>query len=108
EPMFLSAFLYASRGERKRIDSEVFRLRPADIIDGDTAYWLAGIYSMLGDKPQALIWLRHAVERGNHNYPWFQRDKNFDRLRNDAEYQRIMGEVRQKWERYRQLFGASS
>jgi serine/threonine protein kinase/tetratricopeptide (TPR) repeat protein len=108
EPMFLSAFLYASRGERKRIDPEVFRLRPADIIDGDTAYWLAGIYSMLGDKPQALIWLRHAVERGNHNYPWFQRDKNFDRLRNDAEYQSIMGEVRQKWERYRQLFGASS
>ena len=63
---------------------------------------------MLGDKPQALVWLRRAVEQGNHNYPWFQRDKNFEALRNDPEYQRIMSEVRQKWEQYRQLFGASS
>jgi len=40
EPVLLSAFLYASRGERNRIDPMIFRLQPADIIDGDTAYWL--------------------------------------------------------------------
>ncbi|MGI9102307.1 MAG: protein kinase domain-containing protein [Terriglobales bacterium] len=107
EPAFMAAFLYASRGERNRIDPMLFRLRPADIIDGDEAYWMAGIYSLLDDKPQALLWLRHAVERGNHNYPWFQRDKNFDKLRNDPEYQRIMADVRQKFEQYRQLFGSS-
>ena len=42
EPVLLSAFLYASRGERNRIDPMIFRLQPADIIDGDTAYWLGG------------------------------------------------------------------
>ena len=41
---------------------------------------------------------------GNHNYPWFQRDKNWDKLRSDPEYQSIMGDVRKKWEHYRELF----
>ncbi len=108
EPAFFAAFLYASRGERNRIDPALLRLRPSDIIDGDESYWMAGIYSLLGDKPQALLWLRHAVQRGNHNYPWFQRDKNFDKMRNDQEYQRIMEDVRQRWERYRRMFAASS
>ncbi len=108
EPITLSAFLYASRGERKRIDPQVLRWRPADIIDGDWAYWMAGIYSLLGDREQALLWLRHAVQYGNHNYPWFQRDKNFDNLRGDPQYQQIMSDVRQKWEKYQQMFGSTS
>ncbi len=108
EPAFLSAFVYASQGQRDHIDPLIFRLRPAEIIDGDIAYWFAGTYSLLGDREQALLWLRRAVELGNHNYPWFQRDKNFERLRNDPEYQRIMSDVRQKWEQYRQQFAASS
>ena len=49
--------------------------------------------------------LRRAVEVGNHNYPWFQRDKNYDKLRADPEYQRIMEGVRQHWQEYRQIFG---
>ncbi|HET7185772.1 MAG TPA: protein kinase [Terriglobales bacterium] len=108
EPAFLSAFLHASRGERNRIDPLVFRLRPAEIIDGDTAYWIAGTFSLLGDKPHSLVWLRRAVEIGNQNYPWFQRDKNFESMRSDRDYQRLMSDVRQKWEHYRQLFGSSS
>ena len=68
--------------------------RPADEIDGDGAYWTGGIYALLGEKEHALAWLRRAVEVGNHNYPWFQRDKNYDKLRGDAEYQHIMEEVR--------------
>lgn len=58
-----------------------------------------------GDREEALVWLRRAVEVGNHNYPWFQRDKNYDKLRADPEYQRIMEGVRQHWQEYRQIFG---
>ena len=101
----LAAFLYASRGERSRIDPQVFKRQPAEAIDGDEAYWLGGIYSLLGDKEQALVWLRRAVELGNHNYPWFQRDKNWANLRSDPEYQRVMAEVRRNCEHYRELFG---
>ena len=49
--------------------------------------------------------MRRAVEVGNHNYPWFQKDKNYDKLRGDPEYQRIMEEVRRHWEEYKQAFG---
>ncbi|MBI4481872.1 MAG: protein kinase [Acidobacteria bacterium] len=103
-PLVLAAYLYASRGERDKIDVQVLRRRPEEVFDGDLAYWTGGAYSLLGEKGQALAWLRRAVELGNHNYPWFQRDKNYDRLRADAEYQRIMAEVRGNWERYRKLF----
>jgi len=102
---YLAAFLYASRGERDKIDPQVFKAQPAEEIDGDTAYWLGGIYSLLGDKQRALVWLRRAVDLGNHNYPWFQRDKNWDNMRSDPEYHRVMAEVRRHWEHYRELFG---
>jgi len=37
-------------------------------------------YALLGEKEQALARVRQAVELGvelgNHDYPWFERDKN--------------------------------
>ena len=73
-------------------------------MDGDLAYWLAGIHALLGDRAQALTWLRRAVEVGNHNYPWFRRDRNFERLRNDPEYLGIMNEIKSHWEEYQQAY----
>ena len=100
----LSGFLYASRGQRAKIPPSVFENPPEKTFDGDGAYWIGGIHCMLGDLQQALAYLRRAVEMGNHNYPWFQRDKNWDKLRSDPEYQSIMEDVRKKWEHYRKLF----
>ena len=101
----IAAFLYASRGQRDKIDPKILAIRRADVIDGDMAYWVGGIHSLLGDKEESLAWLHHAVKLGNHNYPWFQKDKNYDKLRGDPEFQRIVEEARQHWEQYRQAFG---
>jgi len=101
----LAAFLYASQGQRTRIDPAVFGVMPGQVFDGDRAYWNAGIYALLGNRDQAITWLRRAVALGNHNYPWFQRDKNFNSLRNDPEYQRIMEDVRGHLAEYRQAVG---
>jgi len=106
-PQMMAAFLYASRGQRDKIDQRILRAHPHDVIDGDFAYWTGGIYALLGDRAQALVWLRRAVELGNHNYPWFQRDKNYDNLRSNPEYQRVMEEVRLHWETYKQTFGVA-
>ena len=106
-PLLVAAFLYASRGQRDRIDPAVFHAQPWQVIDGDQAYWTAGVYALIGEKENALAWLRRAVELGNHNYPWFERDKNFDKLRDDPEYRNVMAEVRRRWEQYRQDFGSS-
>ena len=104
-PVWFSAFLYASRGERNKIEGRLLKLQPEEVFDGDLAYWAGGVYSLLGEKQQALAWLRRAVRLGNHNYLWFQRDKNYDRLREDPEYRRVTDEVHGYWEHYRELFG---
>jgi TolB-like protein/Tfp pilus assembly protein PilF len=101
----LAAFLYAAQGARHRIDPSILAMRPADYFDGDQAYWIGGVFALLGEKAAALEWLDRAVALGNHNYPWFRRDKNYDRLRGDPNYERIIETVRRNWERYSELFG---
>jgi serine/threonine protein kinase/tetratricopeptide (TPR) repeat protein len=100
----MAAFLFASRGQKDKIDPRIFASDPKKVIDGDAAYWTSGIYALLGDKTNALIWLRRTVELGTVNYPWFQRDKNFDRLRGDPDYQAIMAGVQKRWETYKNEF----
>jgi TolB-like protein/tetratricopeptide (TPR) repeat protein len=103
-PRMLAAFLYASRNQREKIDRRLFQYRPEQVSDGDTAYWLGGIYALLGDRQHAVAWLQRTVALGDVNYPWFQRDKNYDNLRTDPEYQTIMAGVRQRWEAYKKEF----
>ena len=103
--LLFSAFAHASRGEHNRIDPRIFRYKPDEVVDGDSAEWIGGIYALLGEKSTALTWLRRAVQLGDHNYPWFQRDKNWDKLRGDQQFQRIMVEVEGYWKHYTQLFG---
>ncbi len=107
-PEMLAAFLWASQGQRQKIDPKLFQFRPKEIADGDAAYWLSGIYALLGDKPHALEWLKRTEALGDVNYPWFQRDKNFDALRSDAEYQAVMAEIRPRWQAYKDEFDPAS
>ncbi len=100
----MAAFLYASRNQRNKIDQRIFQTRPEQVLDGDQAYWTGGVYALLGDRQDAMAFLRRTVELGNLCYPWFQRDKNYDSLRSDPEYQAIMGDVKKRWEAYRNEF----
>lgn len=103
----LSAFLYASRGQRDKISPALFKLDPNKEVDGDMLYWMGGVYALLGERDKSLQWLRRAVKVGNHDYPFFQDDRNYQSLRNDPEYQRIMADVKQKWTGYMQQFGGA-
>src|SRR3954469_4758353 len=105
EPIIIAGILHASRGERDKIDARIFQLKPEEIVDGDLAEWIGAIYVQLGEKGKALACLRQAVRRGNHNYPWFQRDKSWDKLRGDPEFERVMSEVEGYWKHYTDLFG---
>jgi serine/threonine protein kinase len=103
-PPLVAAFLYASRNQRDKIDGRLFQYRPEQVIDGDEAYWLGGIYALLGDKQRALVWLKRTAALGDVNYPWFERDKNYDSLRSEPEYQTIMAGIRQRWQAYKNEF----
>ena len=100
----MAGFLCASRHQRDKIDPRLLQAHPDQIIDGDGAYWIGGIYALLGEKVSALTWLKRTVELGDVNYPWFLRDKNYDSLRADPQYQSIMGDVRQRWQAYKNEF----
>lgn len=99
-----AAMVYASRNERAKIDPKLFRYRPEQVVDGDEAYWTGGVYALLGEKKQALGWLRRTSELGDVNYPWFERDKNYDSLRSDPGYQSIMAGIRDRWQAYKNEF----
>jgi eukaryotic-like serine/threonine-protein kinase len=107
ELLVISGIVHASRGERDKIEPRIFQYKPAEVVDGDLAEWIGAVYALLGEKEPALAWLRRAVQVGNHNYPWFQRDKNWDKLRGDPEFQRIMSEVESYWNHYKKLFDQS-
>ena len=103
----MAGFLYASQNQRQKIDPTLLRYRPDQITDGDGAYWIGGIHALLGEKQLALAWLKRTVAQGDLNYPWFERDKNYDSLRSDPEYQAIMADVRQRWQAYKNEFDAA-
>jgi eukaryotic-like serine/threonine-protein kinase len=86
---FLSSLGFSDEA-RAQLTEEV---RQTADTDHDVAYWLASAYAMEGERDEALRWLRRAIELGNENRPWFERDKNWDTLRNDPEYQQIIGSI---------------
>jgi TolB-like protein/tetratricopeptide (TPR) repeat protein/predicted Ser/Thr protein kinase len=102
--IFEAGIVHAARREPQKIDPRLLRYRPQQITDGDYAYYLGGIYALLGNREQSLVWLKRTVELGDVNYEWFQRDKNYDSLRGDPEYQAIMDGVKQRWEAYKKEF----
>jgi serine/threonine protein kinase len=58
------------------------------------------------DKQTPARWKRVAgVAAALAAITWFQRDKNWDKLRADPEFQRIMSEVEGYWKHYTELFG---
>ena len=93
-PQVLAAFLYASRGQRDRIDPLVFRARPEQTFDGDAAYWQGGIYAMLGDKDRAFALLDRAYAEKD----WMLRDVKvspiWDPLRKDPRFSRLLSQMR--------------
>ncbi|HEY3103743.1 MAG TPA: protein kinase [Pyrinomonadaceae bacterium] len=86
---FLSALGFSEEA-RAQLTDEVIKTANTD---HDIAYWLASAYAMEGVREEALKWLRRAIELGNENRPWFERDRNWQSLRNDPEYREILDSI---------------
>jgi len=103
----LPAIVYAARNKRDKIDPKFFEFQPAKVTDGDVAYYTGAIHALLGNRGEALSWLRRTVELGDVNYPWFQTDKSYNNLHADPEYRAIMNVVRQRWEENKREFDSA-
>jgi serine/threonine-protein kinase len=86
--------LLASQGEkaeaREQLTERALQMAEADF---DMAYWTASTYALLDEKEEALRWLEQAINLGNENREWFDRDRNWDSLRDDPQFLELMGRI---------------
>ena len=65
--------------------------------DGEMAYRLATYFAVEGDSSEALHWMRRAIYLGNENYPWFQKNPAWNRLRTNADFERILEDLKKSF-----------
>jgi eukaryotic-like serine/threonine-protein kinase len=69
------------------------RLKEVALADHDVPYWLATAYALEGMDDEALEWLERAVDLGNENLPWFERNPAWERLRETPRFRAIMHRI---------------
>ena len=89
------ALCYVQAGERMRasdlLNDSVLAGAEAD---GEMAYRLATYFAVEGDSSEALHWMRRAIYLGNENYPWFQKNPSWNRLRTNSDFERILDDLK--------------
>jgi hypothetical protein len=53
--LFEAAVVHAARREPQKIAPKLLRYRPEQITDADYAYYLGGMYALLGNREQSLV-----------------------------------------------------
>ena len=88
------AICLAAQGKREEAMAQLSpKVKEVAAADHDIAYWLGSAYALLGEETEALEWLETAIKLGNENYFWFQSDPNWDSLRDNPRYQRLIEQL---------------
>ncbi len=94
------ALCYVQAGDRARaaalLKDDTLAAAEAD---SEMAYRLATYFAVEGDSSEALHWLRRAIYLGNENYPWFQKNPAWNNLRTNADFGRILEDLKKSFRR---------
>jgi len=92
------ALCYVQAGDRKAAASLLKEdtLTAAEA-DSEMAYRLATYFAVEGDSSEALHWLRRAIYLGNENYPWFSKNPAWNNLRTNADFERILEDLKKSF-----------
>ncbi|HVU45091.1 MAG TPA: protein kinase [Terracidiphilus sp.] len=94
------ALCYVQAGDRARaaalLKDDTLTAAEAD---NEMAYRLATYFAVEGDSSEALHWLRRAIYLGNENYPWFQKNPAWNNLRTNADFERILEDLKKGFRR---------
>jgi serine/threonine-protein kinase len=94
------AMCYVQMGDRTRAASLIGEESIAAAeADSEMAYRLATYFAVDGDESEALHWLRRAIYLGNENYPWFSKNPAWNRLREHADFERILEDLMKSFRR---------
>ena len=89
------ALCYVQAGQRERaaalLKDDTMAAAEAD---SEMAYRLASYFAVEGDSSEALHWLRRAIYLGNENYPWFQKNPAWNNLKTNADFERILEDMK--------------
>jgi serine/threonine protein kinase/tetratricopeptide (TPR) repeat protein len=94
------AMCYVQLGDRNRaaefVSEETLAAAEAD---SEMAYRLATYFAAEGDASESLHWLRRAIYLGNENYPWFSKNPAWRGMADNADFQRILEDLKKSFKR---------
>jgi len=88
------AHAYASAGrsgEARRILADLLERSRTKYLP---SYWLALVYTGLGEPDEAIAWLERAYEERSSWLVWIKVEPRFDRLRSDPRFVSLLGRMR--------------
>ena len=83
----VTAAIIGRREHALDLAARALRARPDEF---GTAYNLACAYAVLGERDQAIDMLERAARQGGGNLGWIRQDPDFDSLRDDPRFQRLV------------------
>ena len=93
----LASFL-AARGETAQAKALVNEVVAAPYKDHHVAYALGVAYAQLGMPVEAQQWLATARSTGFQCYPWFERDRLLEPLRQNPLFQQFLEDFKRSWQ----------
>jgi serine/threonine-protein kinase len=66
------------------------RVKASAAADPDIAYWLASAFALEDNRDEAFKWLERAINLGREDRTWFERDPDWEPLRNDPRFTELM------------------
>jgi tetratricopeptide (TPR) repeat protein len=98
------AVLLAAEGKNVEAEEQIrlaIRTRSPNHTFSYPEYNIASAYALMGNRRDALYWLRKTVEDRLAPYPVFERDPNLNNLRDDPDFKTWLGEMKALWMRRR-------
>jgi DNA-binding winged helix-turn-helix (wHTH) protein/TolB-like protein len=80
------------------------KLEERGVIEAEGTYKVAQAFAVLGDKEAALRLLRRSIEGGFFCYPYFISDPLLEKLRNEADYAKLIEIAQQRHEAFKRRF----
>jgi len=96
------AIRHAINNEKQEaLESITEQIEKAAEMDHIIAWWLAGVYSLIGEKEKAIDYLERATRDVFIDYPFFAiHDPFLENIRKEERFKKLMAEVKAKWENF--------
>jgi len=96
------AIRHAINNEKQEaLESITDQIKKAAEMDHIFAWWLSGVYSLIGEKEKAIDYLERATRDIFIDFPFFTKHDPFlENVRGEERFKKLMAKVKTKWENF--------